>query len=368
MKVVITTDCFLPRWDGISRFLEMVLPKLAKGADVVVFAPHFGDPPVFENVRVVTFPVTPFQFGDIRFSLPDKARMKAAIRDADVVFNQTIGPIGRLGINFGRKYKKPVVSYVHSVEWELARRAVRFGKALAWHLVRLIARRLYNKCSLLLVPSKQVDDVLAGNKIRTKKELLPLGVQVKQFSPPKRKAAAKKKCKINPKKRVIGFCGRIAREKDLPTLYEAFRRVHQKYRNTVLLIVGEGLEEDIPPSRSVLRVGKQDDVIPFLRAMDIFVMPSLTETSSLATMEAMAVGLPVVATPVGSIPEYIEHRETGLLFAREDVDELAEMLAFLLEHPQERKRLGVAARKVMVKNYSWSKAVERLKRKLGLLG
>lgn len=360
MRVVITTDCFLPRWDGIARFLSLLLPGL-KG-EVTVFAPAFeGDLPLFGGVRVVRFPLVKVRFGDIFFCRPDKRVMREAIRDADVVFNQTIGPVGIAGIRLARKLGKPVVSYVHSAEWELARRAVRYPKRLAAWVVRLLARMLYNRCSLLMVPSKQVADLLSSNGVKTKKELVRLGVPVKVLVPPHSKAVAKRKVGIAANKQVVGFCGRIAREKDLPTLYEAFQRVQKKYRNAVLLIVGEGLEEEIPPSRKVLRVGRQDDVVPFLQAMDVFVLPSLTETSSLATMEAMAAGLPVVVTPVGSIREYVEHKKNGLLFSRRDVGELVENLEFLLGSPKKRVELGRAARKTMVRKYSWAGTVRKIR-------
>jgi len=365
MKLVVTTDCFLPRWDGIARFLSELLPELARSMQVTVFAPKFpGKIPVIKGVRVIRFPLINIQFGDIRFCQPDKAVMQKAIRDADIVFNQTIGPVGIAAIKIAKKLNKPVVSYIHNAEWELARRALRYPQWLAVWYVRLLARRFYNKCSLLLVPSNEVSDLLSGNKIRTKKELVRLGVATLKFRPPKSKASAKKKLGIDPSKRVIGFCGRIAREKDLPTLYQAFQDIHAKHRNTILLIVGEGLEQEIPASRHVIRAGRQEDVVPYLQAMDIFVLPSLTETSSLATMEAMSTSLPVVVTPVGSIREYIIDTKNGLLFSRQDVAELVEDIERLLKHPNMRKSLGKSARNTIMKDYSWKQTFEKIKQVL----
>ena len=362
MKIVITTDCFIPRWDGIARFLSLLIPELAGDMQVTVFAPKFkGKLPVLKGVRVIRFPLINLQFGDIFFCKPDKDIMKKVIRDADVVFNQTIGPVGQAGIKIASKFNKPVVSYIHSVDWELAKRAMkRFKWFAAWY-VRWLARRLYNKCSLLLVPSDEVADLLSGNKIRTKKELVHMGVATARFVPPESKSAAKKRLGIPAGKQVIGFCGRIAREKDLPTLYEAFKRVHSKRRKTVLLIVGEGLEQEIPASRHVIRVGRQDNVVPFLQAMDVFVLPSFTETSSLATMEAMSVGLPIVVTPVGNIREYVVAGKNGLLFARQDVSGLAERLVYLLKRPKLRRSLGAAARQTIMKDYSWQQTVGKIK-------
>jgi len=143
----------------------------------------------------------------------------------------------------------------------------------------------------------------------------------------------------------------------LPTLYSAFKRVNEKVKS-VLLLVGEGL--NVPKGKNVVHVGKQNDVVPFLQAMDVFVLPSWTETSSLSTMEAMSCGVPVVVTPVGNIREYVVDRKNGLLFSRQDVDGLVEDL-FLLLDPKLRASIGRSARSTIVKDYSWDKCVKKIK-------
>jgi glycosyltransferase involved in cell wall biosynthesis len=365
MKLVVSTDCFLPRWDGIARFLSQILPELAKDMQITVFAPRFpGKLPMIKGVKIIRFPLINIQFGDIFFCSPDKSEMEKEISDADVVFNQTIGPVGAAAIKIANKLDKPVVSYIHSIEWELARRAVKFNKSLAAWYVKNRAKRLLGKCSMLLCPSNEVADLLSQAKIKTPKKIVHLGVSPEKFCPPESKAFAKRHLGIDPAFRIVGFCGRIAREKDLPTLHRAFLKIHEKHRDTVLLIVGEGLEKEIPASHTVLRVGRQDNVVPFLQAMDIFVLPSLTETSSLATMEAMAVGLPVVVTPVGSIKEYVVDKKNGLIFDRQDVNGLVEKLEFLLKSPKLRVQMGKAARITIIKDYSWKQTVDKIRKTL----
>ncbi len=362
MKLVITTDCFLPRWDGIARFLSLLLPELVPHMQVTVFAPKFpGKLPAFRGVKIIRFPLINVQFGDIFFCKPDKSVMEKAIREADVVFNHTIGPVGYAGITIAKKVSTPVISYIHSYDWELAKHAVKhWGMVVQW-FVKLRARRLYNKCSLLMVPSFEIDDLLSRNKIKTQKALVNLGVSTSNFFPPVSKSAAKKKLGLAGKF-VIGFCGRIAREKDLPTLYGAFKQIHKKHSAAVLLLVGEGLESEIPSSKAIVKAGRQDNAVPYLQAMDVFVMPSFHETSSLATMEAMSTGLPVIVTPVGNIREYVVHKKNGLFFARQDVEELASKIEYLLKRPKLRKSLGVAARKTIVKAYSWRQAADKIKK------
>jgi glycosyltransferase involved in cell wall biosynthesis len=77
--------------------------------------------------------------------------------------------------------------------------------------------------------------------------------------------------------------------------------------------------------------------------MDLFVLPSLNEGMGRALIEAMAAGLPVIASRVGGIPAVISHERTGLLVSPRDADALAEALRRLLDRPEWAKQLGVAA-------------------------
>ena len=90
-----------------------------------------------------------------------------------------------------------------------------------------------------------------------------------------------------------------------------------------------------------------ENVVPYLHAMDIFVMPSLTETSSLSTLEAMQCGIPVIATPVGHIKEYVESGYNGFLFPRQNPGILMEKIKTLVDNPALRKKLGNNAHKLV---------------------
>ena len=189
---------------------------------------------------------------------------------------------------------------------------------------------------------------------------MTLGVDTDYFIPPASKSTAKKKIEINPEFKVIGFTGRVAREKDLPTLISAFQNARKKFSDTKLLIVGAGLTEELPKYKNIIYAGSQNNIVPYLQAMDIYVMPSLTETSSLSTMEAMSTGLAVIATPVGMIPEYIINRASGLIFPRGSVEILTEKLTYLLEHDSFRKKLGGNARQTILERYQWKQTVQKI--------
>jgi glycosyltransferase involved in cell wall biosynthesis len=360
-RMLIATDCFLPRWDGIARFLNETIPHWTKEFNVTVACPAFpGEEPRMYNVTFTRYPLLKLRFGDIYFSLITARDIAPLVAKADVVFNQTLGPIGLAAVKAAKKQDVPLVSFVHSIDWELASRAVKYGKWIVELFVRWLARRKYNQCDLLLTPSTSVSDMLSLNGVKTRAQVIPLGVDTVRFTPPKSKPLAKKAIGLDPKTLVVGFCGRISREKDLPTLIKAFRRIQRKH-DVKLLIVGGGL--DMPTRNpNIIATGTKDNVVPYLQAMDIFVLPSLTETSSLATMEAMACGLPVIATPVGSIREYVEDGVSGFIFPRQDVDTLAEKLNALLKSPKARETVGETARKTIISRGTWETAAKKIQR------
>lgn len=358
-KLLITTDCFPPRWDGVARFLWDILPLLAEKFEVTVVAPDFsGRLPVLKNVRIVRLQVVPIRFGDIFFSFPRYFFIRRLVSEADIVFNQTIGPIGMCAVLAAYGLKKKLVSYVHSVEWELVGKSISFLKSFCAVGVRLLARFLYNRCSLLLVPSEDVGKLISNAGVDTMQKVVHMGVDASYFMPGN-KNAARKKNGIPIGVHVLGFCGRIAREKDIPTLCAAFKKVRLIFPDTLLLLVGAGLSLPECTGEGIILTGFVDDVRPYLQAMDVFVLPSLTETSSLATMNAMACGLPVVVTRVGSIPEYVIDGKNGMFFEKGAVNELVEKILLLLKNPFLRKKLGRTARNSMMKR-SWNKTVKNV--------
>lgn len=361
-RLLITTDCFLPRWDGIARFLKELIPYLTKEFEVSVLCPEFEGPaPKIPGVHIHRYPLLKIRFGDIFFAWPNSFSVKKHVENADIVFNQTLGPIGMAAIKAAHKKSIPIISFVHSIEWELASRAVKHGKFIVEKFVKWLTKKKYNQCGLILTPSAGVNDLLSLNGIHTQKTVVPLGVDVRRFVPPASKPMAKKAIKISPDKLVVGFCGRIGREKDLPTLLKAFRRVQHKH-DAMLLIVGSGIDVKAFRNPRIKQIGNTNNVVPYLQAMDVFVMPSLTETSSLATMEAMSCALPVIATPVGSIKDYIEDSINGFIFPRQDVDVLVAKLNTLLKNQKLREKIGVEARKTITQRHDWQQVSREILR------
>jgi len=363
-KLLIATDCFLPRWDGVTRFMLEVIPKLSQDFKITIVAPDFGPLKEIKGVKVVRFPVMKIDFGDIEFTKFHKRKIKKLVKENDLVFSRTIGPIGLSAIAAAKRVRVPVVAYVHSIEWELTTRSIKRMKWLANWLTKRMAKKYYNRCNLLMIPSEEVMVKHKTIGIVAPKEIVHLGTNTDKFSPTDNLEASKEKIGLDPYEKIIGFTGRIGREKDLMTLYRAFRRVEKIHPNAKLMIVGKGvkeLEDLFSSSRNIILPGSVNNVVDYLRAMDIFVLPSLTETSSLATMEAMACGLPVITTPVGFVKEYIRDKKNGMSFPFKNSLVLSMKINMLLENEELRHYLGENARKTIVENFRWKNTIERIK-------
>jgi sugar transferase (PEP-CTERM/EpsH1 system associated) len=156
----------------------------------------------------------------------------------------------------------------------------------------------------------------------------------------------------------IGTVGRLDPVKDHRGLLEAFRRVAADDR-AMLLIVGDGpCRADLDRQRRTLGLeqrvhllGERPDVPVILRALDVFTLPSVGEGISNSILEAMATGLPVVATKVGGNPELVEPDVTGMLVAPQSPDALAAALQRYLADPMLVRKHGEAARQRVVREF-----------------
>ena len=162
--------------------------------------------------------------------------------------------------------------------------------------------------------------------------------------------------------------GRLIPEKGYPDLIDALKIVVEKKRRTVkLLIVGKGYLMDelkyhvseLGMNSCVHFLGERDDVPLLLAASDIYVSSSHYEGQSLAVLEAMANGLPVIATDVGDNRRIIAEN-CGVVLPAGEPELIAREIIHLIENPRERKRFGMNAQKCVRENYSVGKWVERL--------
>ncbi len=188
------------------------------------------------------------------------------------------------------------------------------------------------------------------------------GVDGQEFSPqPQVRDTVRHRLGIPPNALVVGSVGRIVPLKDFMTLLKAAEALVPETPSLYVLLVGSGaelprLQSYVANSRElagrVVFPGAVDGVAELLNAMDIFVLPTLMEGMSNTLLEALAVGLPVVATRVGGNPEVVAEGECGYLFPPQDVPELISQLRTLSRDSRLRADFGRAARERALRHFS----------------
>lgn len=215
------------------------------------------------------------------------------------------------------------------------------------------------------VISSEIDAELAGIGVtEDKRFFIPNGVELARFSPVPAEKRTELRRQLNlPEGTIVIFGGRFEPEKRLDQLIEAWKRIRLGGEKAWLVLAGSGSEEKRLrelADESVIFPGAVADFVPYLQSSDIFILPSATEGLSNSLLEAMACGLPAIATRVGGAPDVVAHGEEGWLIAPDVPAELEAALKALLGDAALRERLGVAARKKIEAKYSLEAVVEGL--------
>jgi glycosyltransferase involved in cell wall biosynthesis len=167
---------------------------------------------------------------------------------------------------------------------------------------------------------------------------------------------------------LVGVVARLQPEKGVANFLKAAAHVSKVAPQARFLVVGDGplrgellnLAEHLGVSERVRFLGYRTDSRALMELMDLLVVPSLTEGSPLIVLEAMAAGIPVVASAVGGIPDQIRNGREGILVPSDDPDALGEALGALLRDPAYARRLGEAGRRRTENEFSHETLVRRI--------
>lgn len=268
----------------------------------------------------------------------------------DVVHTHTAkaGALGRLaaGLYNASRSRQKRCLIVHTFHGHVLHGY--FGR-LASLVVRAIERCLgrLTDCVLVLSPLQRRD---IGDRYRiagpSRIHIVPLGLELSALTTlPVAAGAATGTV-------VFGYVGRFVEIKNLPLLIEAFAAVSRQAPGARLMLIGDGeLRGDLEAlvarhglQRIVELAGWREDLEDVYRMIDVLVLASRNEGTPVAVIEAMAAALPVIATDVGGVPDVVTDGVTGLLVPSESVERLAAAMLRLAGSPDERRRLGTAAR------------------------
>jgi len=164
---------------------------------------------------------------------------------------------------------------------------------------------------------------------------------------------------------VILFTGRLIAAKGIRYLVEAMPKVLQEYSDALFIFIGAGnslpyrrrLGELGIPEKNFMFLGylkESNDLVKYYRSSSVFVAPTLYENLPIRVLEAMACGVPVVASNVCAIPEAIDNGVNGILIQPGSIDELADAICRLLGDPSLRQKMGINARKTVLEKFDWN--------------
>lgn len=217
-------------------------------------------------------------------------------------------------------------------------------------------RRLNGRFDTVVAPARQILSGLAECEHLDPLRMtwIPNGVDTRRYAPAplQRRLDSRRELGLDDDAIVFGCVARLQPVKRHVDLIDAFAQVHRTLPQARLVLVGDGpllpeLRDRIASlgiQDAVALLASRDDVDALLPALDVLVLPSSSEGMSNAILEAMACGLPVVATAVGGNLHLVQHETTGLLVPPLDPISLAASLQWLAQSAHVRRRMGMAAR------------------------
>lgn len=359
MKILIASDLHYPTINGVATFSRNLARGLAaRGHEVLVIAPSQTGKKCKEvdgNHVIVRTASVPFPFyQNFRISLNPAREVKKIIDDfdPDVIHIQMLMWIGQAAMRYGNKYGIPIVSTNHAMPENLMdnlRMLAPVSRPINY-ILKAYGARFHSKADVITMPTQSAIDMFDVAKLGMKIEAVSNGIDLARFSPGPVADDVYDRFNLPKDTPIVSYVGRLDAEKHLPVLLRAFVRVQSVLPNTHLLIVGDGTERpllqtmahELGISHDVTLTGRvsDKDLEALHRVGTVFCMPSPAELQSIATLEAMASGQPVVAVDAGALRELCQNERNGYLTEQDDDEAIARGLIAIIEDPALREEMS----------------------------
>ena len=359
--VVIACDTFAPDHNGTATFAKNLSIGLrTKGVEVHVIAPassrlygtfrevHDGVPLIVHRLKSRRLPFQPTQRFVVPFGLTKKMEDLLSVIKPDLVHIQSHINIGHHAALAAKKANLKVVATNHIDTEAIIDNVLSLPKFVKDYL----SKWLLSDAGRVL---RQVDAVVASTTESANRLSKATGIKnVETISGGVRIPQSFISGNLNPDRNQICYLGRLDREKHVYVLIAAMARL-QDLPSVKLKLIGEGsqsaelqrLVSDLGLNSKIDFLGALDDAKAFevVQNSGVFVMPSTQELQSMANLEAMALGRPVVAAHAGAVPELVVNGENGKLYTPDKPGELAKAVRAILELPNsEYNRLSSGAK------------------------
>lgn len=372
MRILFCTDTYPPQVNGVSVVTALSVQGLrARGWDVEVIAPKYPDrnqvvfaPDLLRN-QLTSIPSVPLPgYNDIRLAAPARGTVRAVVDrfKPDVVHSATEFVIGRLGQRAALQRGITVTTSYHT---DFAKYTASYGVPFLRGTVQRWIRRFHANAARIFTPSEPARGDLLALGLHDV-EVWGRGVDDTLFHPSKRSFALRQR--LSPGNAFTFLhVGRLALEKGIAVLLNAFAIVEQALgSDSVKLVVAgagpslAGLRERASSNVTFLgNLDRQRELPALYASADAFLFASTTETLGLVVLEAMASGLPVIATPAGGVADNLRDGDNGLAFPAMDAKACAAAMLRLVEDQALHRTLCEGARKWSERR-TWEHEMDRL--------
>lgn len=359
MKILIASDLHWPTINGVASFSRNLAQGLAaRGHEVLVIAPsqigkryeEYDKNHLVKRTVSVPFPF----YQNFRISPAAQIEVKKIIEEfePDVIHIQMLMWIGQAAMRYGNKNGIPIVSTNHAMPENLLdnlRLLAPLAKPISYMLTEY-GRRFHSKSDFITMPTKSAIAMFdAVNKVKVPMEAVSNGIDLGRFTTGKAPAEIYTKFDIPTDKPIITYVGRLDAEKHLSVLVEAYAAIREK-SGAHLVIVGAGTDSEnlknlvyrLKIDEDVTFTGRvsDEDLVDLHKVGTVFCMPSPAELQSIATLEAMASGQPVVAVDAGALGELCQNERNGYLCDQDNVEQVAAGLEKIIADPKLRAEMS----------------------------
>lgn len=220
----------------------------------------------------------------------------------------------------------------------------------------------------IITVSQDTKNRLVQNGLKEKDvDVLHNGIDINLWQRNGARPVLREELALPPGNLLVGTVSRISHDKDLPTFYRVAEEVAKHHTHATFVVVGDGYGDELSRARTevaqkgieqlVRFTGHRNDLREVYASFDVFLMTSRTEGMPNALLEAMAIGIPVVSTRVGGVPELLEDGKEGFLAPVGDAEGLAAALMRFIRDPGLRAQFGAASRERIERRFSFSNRV-----------
>lgn len=369
MRIALVSDWYYPKIGGVASHMHNLALKLkGRGHDVAVVTNNWetGKEKELErlNIDLIKIPgvISPIFGINVTYSLKSTQELNEFLKDFDIIHSHhAFTPLALKAVKAGRTLEKGTLLTTHSISFA--------HESKLWQALGLTFPLFshYLKYPHRIIAVSKAAKAFIEHFTDTKVEIIPNGVDDKTFHPNWNKEEIKEEFGIEGE--VILYVSRMSYRKGPHVLLNAFSQI----KDATLVMAGNGeLSPFLKAQAKFLGIEDRTRFLGYVPTKelpkifgmaDIFVLPSITaEAFGIVILEAMASGVPIIATTVGGIPEVIKESESGLLVPPSNELELKNAIEKLLNDESLRKWLGQNGRKAVEEKYSWNNVIKEIEK------